>query len=132
MPPGTAAQADGTPRHPLGPRDTPRSAELTAALALAVLLAHLLLAQLTLLLGAALYATGRLSRWRLQWRAVPACLRLRWLRAVRPPQAPGGGPGAACCGPGRPLARACPRRLTPQRHRPASRWPARRSGAASP
>src|SRR5260370_2568167 len=90
MPPGTAAQADGTPRHPLGPRDTPRSAELTAALALAVLLAHLLLAQLTLLLGAALYATGRLSRWRLQWLAVPAGFGLLWMLSVGPSPARAG------------------------------------------
>src|SRR5258708_13292870 len=90
MPPGTAAQADGTPRHPLGPRDTPRSAELTAALALAVLLAHLLLAQLTLLLAVALYATGRLSRWRLQWLAVPAGLGPPWVLTVGPSPA---GPG---------------------------------------
>src|SRR5258708_632095 len=90
MTPGTAAQADGTPRHPLGPRDTTRSAELTAALALAVLLAHLLLAQLTLLLGAALYATGRLSRWRLQWLAVPAGFGLLWMLAVGPSRAGAG------------------------------------------
>src|SRR5258708_5171325 len=90
MPPGTAAQADGTPRHPLGPRDTPRSAELTAALAVAVLLAHLLLAQLTLLLGAARYATGRLSRWRLQWLAVRAGFGLLWMLAVGPSRAGAG------------------------------------------
>src|SRR5258708_36136171 len=93
MPPGTAAQADGTPRHPLGPRDTPRSAELTAGLALAVLLAHLLLAQLTLLLAVALYATGRLSRWRLQWLAGPAGLGLLWVLTVGPSRA-GAGPAA--------------------------------------
>src|SRR5258708_10622067 len=84
MTPGTAAQADGTPRHPLGPRDTPRSGEFTAALAVAVLLAHLLLAQVTLLLGAALYAAGRLRRWRLQWLAVPAGFGLLWMLAVGP------------------------------------------------
>src|SRR5258707_13408897 len=93
MPPGTAAQADGTPRHPLGPRDTPRSAELTAALALAVLLAHLLLAQLTLLLAVALYATGRLSRWRLQWLAGPAGFRLL-LMLTGGPSRGGAGPTA--------------------------------------
>ncbi len=55
-----------------------------------MLLAHLLLAQLTLLLGAALYATGRLSRWRLQWLAVPAGFGLLWMLAVGPSRAGAG------------------------------------------
>src|SRR5260221_352666 len=90
MPPGTAAEADGTPRRPLGPRDTPRRAELTAALAVAVLLAHLLLAQLTLVLAAVLYAVGRVGRWRLQWLAVPAGVGLVWMLAVGPSRAAAG------------------------------------------
>src|SRR5262249_42898966 len=90
MPPGTAAQADGTPRRPLGPRDTPRSAELTAALAVAALLAHLLLAQLTLVLAAVFYATGRVSRWRLQWLAVPVAVGLLWMLAIGPSRAAAG------------------------------------------
>ena len=90
MPPGTAAQADGTPRRPLAPRDTPRSAELTAGLAIAVLLAHLLLAQLTLVLTVVLYVTGRVSRWRLQWLAVPAGAGLVWLLGVGPSRAAAG------------------------------------------
>src|SRR5215472_2984985 len=90
MPPGTAAQADGTPRRPLGPRDTPRSAELTAALAVAALLAHLLLAQLTLALAAVFYVTGRVSRWRLQWLAVPVGVGLLWMLAIGPSRAAAG------------------------------------------
>jgi hypothetical protein len=100
MPPGTAAQADGTPRRALGPRDTPRralgpkdtprSAELAAALAVAVLLAHLLLAQLTLVLAAVLYAVGRVGRWRLPWLAVPAGVGLVWMLAVGPSRAAAG------------------------------------------
>src|SRR6267143_955069 len=90
MPPGPAAQDDGTPRRPLWPRDTPRGAELTAALAVAVLLAHLLLAQLTLVLAAVLYATGRVTRWRLSWLAVPAGAGLLWMLAVGPPRAAAG------------------------------------------
>jgi hypothetical protein len=89
MPPETAAQADG-PRRPLGPRDTPRSAELTAALAVAALLAHLLLAQLTLVLAAVFYATGRVSRWRLQWLAVPVGVGLLWMLAIGPSHAAAG------------------------------------------
>src|ERR1700731_160625 len=92
MPPGPAAQADGTPRRPLGPRDTPRGAELTAALAVAVLLAHLLLAQLTLVLAAVLYATGRVTRWRLSWLAVPAGAGVLLVLAVAAPRAAPGLP----------------------------------------
>src|SRR5260221_5712540 len=84
MPPGTAAQADDTPRRPLGPRDTPRSGELTAALAVAVLLVHLLLAQLTLVLAAVLYAVGRISRWRLHWLAGPVGVGLLLMLPICP------------------------------------------------
>ncbi len=90
MPPVTPVQPDGTPRRPLGPRDTPRSVELIAALAILTLLVHLLLAQLTLVLAAVLYATGRVSRWRLQWLAVPAGAGLLWTLAVGLPRAAAG------------------------------------------
>jgi len=55
-----------------------------------VLLAHLLLAQLTLVLAAVLYATGRVARWRLSWLAVPAGAGLLWMLAVGPPRAAAG------------------------------------------
>jgi hypothetical protein len=55
-----------------------------------VLLAHLLLAQLTLVLTVVLYLTGRVSRWRLQWLAVPAGVGLVWLLAVGPSAATAG------------------------------------------
>jgi hypothetical protein len=55
-----------------------------------VLLAHLLLAQLTLVLAAVLYATGRVTRWRLSWLAVPAGAGLLWMLAVGPPRAAAG------------------------------------------
>jgi len=56
----------------------------------AVLLAHLLLAQLTLVLTAVLYATGRVSRWRLPWLAVPVGAGLLWTLAVGPSRAAAG------------------------------------------
>jgi hypothetical protein len=74
----------------LGPRDTPHYAELTAVLVLAALLAHLLLAQLTLLLAVAMYVTGRISRWRLEWLAAPAAAGLVWALAIGPSQAASG------------------------------------------
>jgi hypothetical protein len=55
-----------------------------------VLLAHLLLAQLTLVLTMVLYVTGRVTRWRLQWLAVPAGVGLVWLLAVGPSRAAAG------------------------------------------
>jgi hypothetical protein len=74
------------PRY-LVPRDTPYYAQLAAALAVAVLVAHLLLAQLTLLLAVVMYVTGRVSRWRPQWLAVPAGLGAVWTLAIGPSQA---------------------------------------------
>jgi hypothetical protein len=90
MPPRTAARAEDVGWRPHGPADTAHSAELTAALAAAVLLAHLLLAQLTLPLTAVLYATGRVSRWRLQWLSAPAGAGVLWMLAVGPAHAAAG------------------------------------------
>jgi hypothetical protein len=74
----------------LAPRDSPHYAELTAVLALAALLAHLLLAQLTLLLAVAMYVTGRISRWRPEWLAAPAAAGLIWALAIGPARAASG------------------------------------------
>ena len=56
----------------VAPRDAPHHGELIAVIALVLLLAHLLLAQLTLLLAAAMYVIDRVTRWRPEWLAVPA------------------------------------------------------------
>jgi hypothetical protein len=62
----------------LGSASAPRAAErtrrveLTAALGVAVVLGHLLFAQLTLVLLAAAFVTSRISRWRPLWLAAPA------------------------------------------------------------
>jgi hypothetical protein len=50
--------------------------------ALVLLLAHLLLAQLALLLTAAMYVLDRITRWRPEWLAVPAGAGLVWALAV--------------------------------------------------
>ena len=50
----------------------PRSRELAAALATAVLLAHLVLAQLTLAIAVLVTALARLTRWRPYWLTLPA------------------------------------------------------------
>jgi len=86
MPYSAAGQADNPPRS-LQPRDTPRHGELIAVVALAVVLAHLLLAQLTLILTVVLYAIGLLTRWRPQWLAVPAGAGVLWVLAIGPARA---------------------------------------------
>jgi hypothetical protein len=78
------------------PRSTPGRGELIGALGVAALLAHLLLAQLTLALTAAFWATGKISRWRPQWLAIPAAAGLIWTLAIGPGRAAAGfaaGPG---------------------------------------
>ena len=89
MPASVTATADRDPRRarPLSPGDMPRRGELAAALAAAGLLAHLLLAQLTLLLAVALDLTGRMARWRPLWLAGPAAAGFCWVLAIGPGRA---------------------------------------------
>src|ERR1700733_2488430 len=68
----------------VAPRDAPHHGELIAVIALVLLLAHLLLAQLALLLAAAMYVIDRVSRWRPEWLAVPAGAGLGWVLAIGP------------------------------------------------
>lgn len=89
MPASVTAAAERDPRRTRlpGPGDAPRRRELAASLALAGLLAHLLLAQLTLLLTIALNLTGRAARWRPLWLAGPAAAGLLWVLAIGPGRA---------------------------------------------
>jgi hypothetical protein len=50
----------------------------------AAVLAHVLFAQLTILVAAALYLITRVTRWRLSWLTVPAAAGLAWTVAVGP------------------------------------------------
>ena len=76
-------------RH-LIPTGLPRRGEIIAVCAVAILLAHLLLAQLTLVLAIAFAVTGKASRWRRWWLLVPAAAGLAWTLAL--------GPGTALAG----------------------------------
>jgi hypothetical protein len=87
MPASATAERDPRRARTLGPGDTPRRGELAAALAAAALLAHLLLAQLTLPLAVALDLTGRAVRWRPLWLAGPAAAGLLWVLAIGPAHA---------------------------------------------
>ncbi len=84
--------ADRAPRRPPVPvpRDAPRHRELIAVLAVAAVLTHLLLGQLTLVLVAILYVVDRVSRWRPQWLAVPAGIGALWALAIGPSRAVAG------------------------------------------
>ena len=86
MPGPAATAAERAPRRAryLIPLDTPRRGEIVAVLAVTLLLAHLLLAQLTIVLAVVLAAVGRISRWRPQWLAVPAGAGLIWVLAIGP------------------------------------------------
>jgi hypothetical protein len=86
MPGPAATAAERAPRRAryLIPMDTPRRGEIVAASGVALLLAHLLFAQLTIVLAIALAAVSRVSRWRSQWLAVPAGAGLLWALAIGP------------------------------------------------
>ena len=70
-------------RH-LIPATLQRRAELLAACATAIVLAHLLLAQLTLVLAGVFVVVGRTSRWRLWWLLCPALAGLAWILVAGP------------------------------------------------
>ncbi|HET9080479.1 MAG TPA: hypothetical protein VFO01_08180 [Trebonia sp.] len=73
-------------RH-LIPRGLPRRGELVAGCAVALVVAHLLLAQLTLVLAVAFAVVSKASRWRLWWLLAPAAAGLTWALAIGPGRA---------------------------------------------
>ena len=96
---GTAPWAGPVPRRArhLIPAGLPRRAELIAVCAVAILIAHLLLAQLTLVLAVVLALVSKAGRWRLWWLAAPAVAGLAWTLAAGPGNAVAGftaGPSA--------------------------------------
>jgi hypothetical protein len=76
-------------RH-LIPTQLPRRGEAIAACAVLVLFAHLLFAQLTLVLAVAFTGVSKASRWRPWWLAVPALAGLAWTLAIGPRAAAAG------------------------------------------
>lgn len=73
-------------RH-LIPAGLPRRGEVVAGGAVAIVVAHLLLAQLTLVLAVGFAVTGKVSRWRLSWLLAPAAAGLAWTLAIGPDKA---------------------------------------------
>ena len=92
MPASAATAAERAPRRVryLIPRDTPRRGEIVAAFGVAALAVHVLFAQLTMVLAAALYAVGKITRWRASWLTVPGGAGLIWLLATGPAAAVAG------------------------------------------
>ena len=68
----------------LVPRGLPRRDEILAVCVVLAVLAHVLFAQLTILLAAAFYAITKATRWRLSWLTVPAAAGLAWTVAAGP------------------------------------------------
>src|SRR3984957_6210367 len=68
----------------LVPAGVPRRGELIAAGAVLILLAHLLLAQVALVLAVVFTGGGKITRWRLCWLLAPAVAGLAWMLAVGP------------------------------------------------
>src|SRR6266851_2128991 len=68
----------------LVPRGLPRRDEFLAVCVVLAILAHLLFAQLTIILAAVFYLIANLTRWRLSWLTVPAAAGLAWTAAAGP------------------------------------------------
>jgi hypothetical protein len=68
----------------LVPRGLPRRDEILAVCVVLVVLAHVLFAQLTILLAAAFHLITKATRWRLLWLTVPAAAGLAWTVAAGP------------------------------------------------
>jgi hypothetical protein len=69
------------------PTGLPRRREAVAGCAVAILLVHLLFAQLTLVLAALFAVVTKTSRWRLWWLLGPAAAGLAWTLATGPDEA---------------------------------------------
>src|SRR5260370_12525999 len=81
-----ATQAEQMPRRAryLVPKGLPRRGELLAACMVATVLAHVLFAQLTIILAAVFVLTTRATRWRLSWLLVPVVTGVAWALAAGP------------------------------------------------
>src|SRR6202021_1795598 len=87
-----ATQAEQMPRRAryLVPKGVPRRGEFLAAFLVVAVLAHVLFAQLTIVLAAVFVLTTRLTRWRLSWLLVPVVTGAAWTLAAGPRAAAAG------------------------------------------
>jgi hypothetical protein len=86
MPAEVVTEAEQVPRRAryLVPRGLPRRGEIIAACVVLVVLAHVLFAQLTIILAAVFYLVTKVTRWRLSWLTVPVLAAVAWTAAVGP------------------------------------------------
>jgi GntR family transcriptional regulator len=87
-----ATPAEQMPRRAryLVPEGLPRRGQILAACVVAIVLAHVLFAQLTLVLGVVFALTTRATRWRLSWLLVPLAAGAAWTLAAGPRSAAAG------------------------------------------
>ena len=92
MPAEVVTEAEQVPRRAryLVPRGLPRRSEIIAACVVLVVLAHVLFAQLTIILAVAFYLITKVTRWRLWWLTVPVLAAVAWTAAVGPRAAAAG------------------------------------------
>jgi hypothetical protein len=81
-----ATQAQQMPRRAryLVPKGLPRRGEILAACVVVAVVAHVLFAQLTLILAVVFVVTTRMTRWRLSWLLAPAVIGVAWTLAAGP------------------------------------------------
>jgi DNA-binding GntR family transcriptional regulator len=81
-----AAEAEPMPRRAryLIPRGLPRRGEIVAACAVLIVVAHVVFAQLTLVLAIIFWLVTKATRWRLSWLAAPAAVGAAWTLAEGP------------------------------------------------
>ena len=86
MPAEIVTEAEQVPRRAryLVPRGLPRRGEIIAACVVLVVLAHVLFAQLTIILAAVFYLVTLVTRWRLSWLTIPVLAAVAWTAAVGP------------------------------------------------
>jgi hypothetical protein len=66
----------------LVPRGLPRRDEILAVCMVFIVLAHVLFAQLTIILAVVFYLITKATRWRLSWLAIPAAAGLAWTAVI--------------------------------------------------
>jgi hypothetical protein len=92
MPASVVTETERMPRRAryLVPQGLPRRGEILAACLVVAVLAHVLFAQLTIILAAVFALTTRATRWRLSWLLAPAATGVVWTLAVGPRAAAAG------------------------------------------
>jgi hypothetical protein len=86
MPASVVTETERMPRRAryLVPQGLPRRGEIFAAFLVVAVLAHVLFAQLTIILAVVFALTTRATRWRLSWLLAPAATGAVWTLAVGP------------------------------------------------